>query len=53
MTGATAGPVVAGLVARGLGLVGLFWLAAALLVAGSAASLLVTSNRRVAESRNG
>jgi hypothetical protein len=53
MTGATAGPVVAGLVARGLGLVGLFWLAAALLVAGSAASLLVASNRRVVESRNG
>jgi hypothetical protein len=50
MSGATAGPIVAGLIARGLGLVGLFWLAAALLVAGSVVSLLVASNRRVAES---
>ncbi len=52
MTGATAGPILAGLLAREIGLGGVFWLAAALLAACSAASLLFAGNRRIAGYRN-
>ena len=52
MTGATGGPVMAGLLATAVGLTGLFWTAAALLAAGSVAALVVANNRRVAGSRS-
>ena len=53
MTGVAAGPVLAGLLATAVGLVGLFWAAAVLLAAGSAMALAVANNRRTSAARSG
>ena len=52
MTGATVGPVLAGLLATVVGLAWLFWAAAVLLAAAAGAAFVVANNRRVAGSRD-